>query len=267
MDISKKRQLVIVADDAGRSESIDRGIEKACEAGLITCFDVMVDCMGAVPRSIDLKQRFSNIDLGLHVDIGSLLGRLGHDDTTLSVVIQVLHTRLFRMWLRKFVSTAIRKQLICFKNAFGFYPDHISGHIIPLLNSSGYPKHWLIKHIDHLFSEATRRSPIRGVDTIPVRHHRLRWLFIDKVGLGQAIKTPEQFARKLKHISDTTEGIVELIVHPGDKIRDGDKPLRSLFTAGMRNRDLEGLRQIISSGVIESAGFELLSPSQAFAIK
>src|SRR5688572_24307126 len=61
------RRLVISSDDLGMSESVNRGIRKACDRGVLTSTNLMVPCPWFEHGAQLL--RGADVDLGVHLTL------------------------------------------------------------------------------------------------------------------------------------------------------------------------------------------------------
>lgn len=85
-----------------------------------------------------------------------------------------------------------------------------------------------------------------------VRHNLYSW---NTDAMRRNPRSPEEFAQELR--STPGHGPVEFVLHPALPEK-GDASLNMLFDAQMRIFDLESAIEIIRSGVIERAGFEIV---------
>jgi len=60
------RYLVVVADDFGRSASVNRAVAMACDSGLLTAVSLMA-CGNAFEEAVDLTAGYPRLSVGLHV--------------------------------------------------------------------------------------------------------------------------------------------------------------------------------------------------------
>src|SRR3954449_3190856 len=68
------RSLIVNADDFGLSEGINRGIIKTHTSGIVTSASLMV-CQPAAGDAANLAFRYSDMSIGLHIDLGEWVYR------------------------------------------------------------------------------------------------------------------------------------------------------------------------------------------------
>jgi predicted glycoside hydrolase/deacetylase ChbG (UPF0249 family) len=70
-ELMSGRRLIVTADDYGAMRSIDDGIMKALEEGFVNTVSALVSYSRSVDSIIELKSRYPNVPVGLHVSITS----------------------------------------------------------------------------------------------------------------------------------------------------------------------------------------------------
>lgn len=113
-----KRWLIVNADDFGLSRETNLGIFQAHEHGIVTSASLMVG-QSATQHAIEQSQRFPDLSLGLHVDLGEWNYRDGE----------------WRPWREivplddvAAVEVEILRQLGSFQQLAGRDPTHIDSH-------------------------------------------------------------------------------------------------------------------------------------------
>jgi predicted glycoside hydrolase/deacetylase ChbG (UPF0249 family) len=186
------KELVVNADDFGRSEAINRGIVEAHERGIVTSASLMV-CWDAAAAAAYARGR-PQLGVGLHLDLGEWVHR---DGTWVAVYERV------DVGDRTAVSEELDRQLETFEKLLGHPPTHIDSH----------------QHV-HM------REPVREVVVavassldVPVRRISpsiaYRGEFYARTRSGEPFPqgiTPENLARI---VASVTDGVTELACHPG----------------------------------------------------
>jgi chitin disaccharide deacetylase len=187
------KELVVNADDFGRSAAINRGIAEAHERGIVTSASLMVRWPAAGGAAAYARSR-SRLGVGLHLDLGDWAYRGG---TWVALYERVDVTDLHA------VSEELDRQLTAFQALLGCPPTHLDSH-----------QH---VHLDGAVREAVVATG-RSLD-VPVRRITssiaYRGDFYGQTGQGEPLPeriTPEALVAILGTLS---EGVTELACHPG----------------------------------------------------
>ena len=115
-DVFPNKKLVVIADDYGFTESVNKGIEKAFSEGIITEISLMVNSKAS-------KQAFSTIkknkmkNVGIHIDFST--GKIMHEKDYID---------LFEKKSYKEVSKMFQDEIRKFERGIKKSPTHITSH-------------------------------------------------------------------------------------------------------------------------------------------
>jgi chitin disaccharide deacetylase len=113
-----RRELIVNADDFGRSRGVNRGIARAHEHGVVTSASLMVR-WPAAPEAARYARQRPDLSLGLHVDLGEWEYRDGTWEPAYVVVDTYDPVE---------VREAIAAQLAAFRDLVGRDPTHLDTH-------------------------------------------------------------------------------------------------------------------------------------------
>jgi predicted glycoside hydrolase/deacetylase ChbG (UPF0249 family) len=207
--MSGRKYLIVNADDFGRSPSVNRGIIKAHECGIVTSASLMVRWPAAAAAAA-YGQEHPRLSLGLHVDLSEWTYRKG-EWVPLYEVVPVADLNA--------VEGEVSHQLLTFRRLVGKNPTHMDSH----------------QHV-HL------REPIRSVmiETarnlgVPLRHcgSRARYCgdFYGQTAEGTSLPDMISVGHLIEILSGLPAGLVELGCHPGEG--------NDLDTMYLREREIE----------------------------
>jgi predicted glycoside hydrolase/deacetylase ChbG (UPF0249 family) len=109
--------LIVNADDFGRSSSINRGVARAHDEGIVTSTSAMVR-WPAVEESAAMARDRPDLSVGLHFDLSEWVYRDGD------------WTRLYEVVAddRAAIEAELAARLAQFISAFGRQPTHLDSH-------------------------------------------------------------------------------------------------------------------------------------------
>jgi predicted glycoside hydrolase/deacetylase ChbG (UPF0249 family) len=199
-----KRQLIVNADDFGLSSSVNQGIIKAHEQGIVTSTSLMVGWPGAAEAATYSREHW-DLSFGLHVDLGEWAYRDGAWVPLYEVV---------PMEDIAAVSDQISYQLDTFRRLVGKDPTHIDSH-----------------------QHAHLREPVRSIVidvarhlAVPLRHYssEIRYCgdFYGQTVEGLSFPYGISVDRLMRILAALPPGLTELCCHPGEGV-DLDTMYRS----------------------------------------
>jgi chitin disaccharide deacetylase len=112
------RELVVNADDLGRSPGINRGIARAHLEGIVTSASLMVR-QPAAEAAADLVQELPELDVGLHVDLAEWAAKPSGWTPLYAFVDDQDELA---------VAQEVERQLLRFETLVGRLPDHLDSH-------------------------------------------------------------------------------------------------------------------------------------------
>jgi predicted glycoside hydrolase/deacetylase ChbG (UPF0249 family) len=187
------KELVVNADDFGRSDAVNRGVAEAHERGIVTSASLMV-CWDAADAAAAYARRRPRLGVGLHLDLGEWVHR-GQEWVTLYERADLSNPDA--------VSEELDRQLRTFERLLDSPPTHIDSH----------------QHV-HL-REPVREAVIAAASSLDVPVRRIspsiayRGEFYGQTPSGEPFPqgiTPENLARI---VASVTDGVTELACHPG----------------------------------------------------
>jgi chitin disaccharide deacetylase len=233
------RQLIVNADDFGRTRGVSAGIIRAHLDGIVTSTTAMMNLPGVVPDLHQARTEAPNLGLGVHLNFtvgrpllpaewcASLVDEHGHFLTR-----DVLMTQPDRINPDE-LRAELKSQITTFKNAMDRLPDHLDAHQFvhlypPLFRvyldlAEGFKLPLRIP-FPQLVAELDQVPPIIGdvpVETAKSMLHADRQFLIER-----EFKAPDHFvatffdrqatvAHLLSVIENLPDGTTELMTHPG----------------------------------------------------
>ena len=233
-------ELIVNADDFGMSATVNRGIVRAHEHGIVTSVSLMV-LREAAGEAAAYGRSHPALSVGLHVDLGEWIYRHG-EWQPLRVVVPLED--------RGAVGAEIGRQLEAFRALAGRNPTHLDSH-------------------QHVHREEAVHSVMRALADelgVPLRHFNDTVHYSgefygqgkDGVEMEHAIAVPALAGL----VSRLPAGVTELCCHPGDEEQLGEqygraRPVelealcdgrvrRALAARGVRLRSFHGLQSPVS---------------------
>ena len=248
--MNSSKSLILVCDDAGYT-SVNRGIQRLVDAtGKPVSAEFMITQPGAVESARGMG-REPLVSRGLHFEISGITDA---DRFHLGKALMAAGTSLGEeAGIRAQATVDAPQQLAIFRDALGVEPDHISTHGDFNVDKDGQVMPWWRDLVHKMFGD---NPPPMQLDIKHVRHNKYGW---NRVGTRRPPLTPEEFGDVLRGVRDDHD-VIEFVMHPAYP-QTGDSPIDMLFDADMRIADLNSAIDIIRSGVIEAAGFEIVPMS------
>jgi chitin disaccharide deacetylase len=226
-----RRELIVNADDFGRSPGINRGVLEAYQHGVVTSASLMT-LWPASAAAADAADDHPGLGLGLHVDLGEWIFRDGAWRCTyLRVPIGD----------RAAITSEVRRQLRAFRRLVGRDPTHLDSH----------------QHVHR--EEPVTSALLQLADElgVPLRHAsddvRCCGDFFGQTAHGERLEEAIGVDGLLRTLELLGLGTTELVCHPGYAT--------DLVTAYRREREVE-VRTLcddrIGSAVVQQ-GFTLRS--------
>lgn len=248
---TRQRMLIVNADDLGMADAVNRGIVAAHRRGIVTSATAMTN-VPAAQRAAELVRREAPaMGLGLHVNLSfgtpvlppeKVPSLVDHDGAFLSVTRGL---GLPQHWNRTDIEAEVRAQFERFVAFVGRPPDHVDAH--QLVSSLSIPCRAVVLELARTHGLAVRRSrttwfgPLerlmstrralpgglaRLVDRIPRPWHQRPMgertpLSTDGLDL-RFFGENATVATLLRVIDELTEGVTELVCHPGYDGEEGD---------------------------------------------
>lgn len=216
VSMSKRKLLIVNADDFGYYKAADEGIVKAVNQGIVTSATVVVN----MPRAENLPhivKEMPELLLGIHFN-------LTHGKPVCSRVPSLVdgkgmfcHTAeaLALKASAEDIALELEAQLMYFNEIFGKPPSHIDSH------KHIHRKTNILKAV--VSGARKQKLPVRS--NSPYVHYSLKNagvattdFFIGDVSVGP-FWTKEKLYETLRHLS---EGVTELMCHPGYVDKHGD---------------------------------------------
>jgi predicted glycoside hydrolase/deacetylase ChbG (UPF0249 family) len=112
------KYLIVNADDFGQSHGVNRGIVQAHRLGIVTSASLMVR-WPAAPEAASYARKHPSLSLGLHVDLGEKVFRVGEWVPLYTVV---------PLQDKSAIAAEVSRQLDLFRRLMGRGPSHIDSH-------------------------------------------------------------------------------------------------------------------------------------------
>jgi chitin disaccharide deacetylase len=239
-----RRELIVNADDFGRSPGINRGVAAAHERGIVTSASLMVRWPAARAAAAYAREH-PELGVGLHVDLGEWVIRDGAWTSSYVVVALCESSR---------VETEVERQLGLFRKLVGHDPTHLDSH-------------------QHVHDEEPVRSVLERISLrlgVPLRSvsEGVRYCggLYGQTAHGEPLPdriTPDALVRILRSVRP---GVTELGCHPGF----GD----DAASPYARERELEvatlcdpRVREAVASCGIVLRSFDGIAASSAPAVR
>jgi chitin disaccharide deacetylase len=189
-----RREVIVNADDFGRSEGINRGVIVAHAAGIVTSASLMVRWPAAQAAG-EFAQHSDDLSVGLHFDLGEWAYGGGRWVSVYDVASPESTTA---------VEAELHAQLERFRELTGRDPTHIDSH----QHVHGHDP------VATVVSNTARRLdvPVRG-DT---PHVRSLGDFHGQTGNGEPYPEGVSVEALTALIRELPAGVTELVVHPGE---------------------------------------------------
>jgi hopanoid biosynthesis associated protein HpnK len=273
--------LVVVADDFGRSSSVNEAVAEAHDKGIVTSVSIMPGGKG-FEEAVLIARRSDRLSTGLHVtlcdgrsvlpkqEIPDLVDGTGHFEKNAARAWLKYSRRALRQQIEREVEAQfdiLEKAGITITHVDSHHHLHMHPGIFPLVcgHASARGVRWIrIVHepISRLFFTG-RRGAAPFIEwavfgCLAARHRRtaegqgLR--FADRVyGLSTTGSLDEpRVTEMLERMNDT--GIYEMFVHPVSTTTAGRRELRAITSEAVR-------RRIVSAG-IRLMGYRELNPPE-----
>jgi chitin disaccharide deacetylase len=235
----EKVQLIVNADDFGRSRGINRGVIECHDHGILTSASLMT-VWPASREAAELTRSRPRLSVGLHVDLGEWLYRDGEWDCTyLRVPLED----------ERAVHAELERQLRVFRHLMGRDPTHLDSH-------------------QHVHREEPVRTTVLELGHrlgVPVRHesHAIHYRgdFFGQTQTGETNVAALSVEALIGVFGTLDRGTTELGCHPGYA--------DDLATAYRRERALEvmTLRDTRVRSMLESLEIALVSFSNAAPVR
>ena len=222
--------LIVNADDFGRSSSINRGVARAHDEGIVTSTSAMVR-WPAVEEAAAMARDRPDLSVGLHFDLSEWVYRDGDWMPLYQVVADD----------RTAVEAELAAQLAQFISLFGRQPTHLDSH---------QHRH-LEEPVRSVVVEAGSRLgvPVRGCSAGVA----YRGDFYGQTGTGEPLPEAITVEALLRLLASLPPGVTELGCHPAAE------PEEESTYSTERPRELEALCDPRVRGAVQAEGIELRS--------
>ena len=232
-DATKRKYLIVNADDFGLSEGVNRGVIEAHERGIVTSASLMIT-QPAAEAAAEYARSRPELSIGLHVDLGEWVRDGDGEGASWKRLYTVVATDD-----REAVTEEVVSQVRRFRRIVGREPTHIDSH----------------QHVH-------RQYPVRDVVFrtgrtlgIPVRHFSRSVTYCGKFyGQGEHNAPQPQNISVEALLAILAElpagGVTELACHPGDE-ETLESPYRAERRLEVRTLTDERVRRAIGeNGII-----------------
>ncbi len=247
------KHLVIVADDFGFSDGVNKGTIEAYKEGILTQMDFMVNCPGSESAvQLVLEQRIK--DVGIHLSLMDLVGTgkyLRTED----------YEKLLDDESPQTLQQKIKEEFKKFEGMFDMYPTHISGHhqvhqhekvIDAVAEYAG--AHGIYVRKSARFSDGKNlKQDVLADDKIKQAGGKITDYIFEHI-VGEYDEVIEGFNNNLSIVDDNS--VTEIFLHPG-YLDETLKKYTSLLDD--RERDLKLLKDPNFKNGLTSMGFEIVS--------
>lgn len=277
------RQLIVNADDFGRSRGVSDGILCAHRDGIVTSATVMMNMPGVAHDLLRAVSETPQLGLGVHLTftagrpllpvdwVGSLVDEHGHFWPQDAIMQQPMRLNPDELM------SELTAQVNTFKNALGRLPDHLDAHhfvhlypplfrvYLDLADKLNLPirlpiprRPAALEHVPALLSRLSPEAlePILQAD----------WALLER----RSIRAPDHFvmsffgpdtsvADLLDLLAHLPDGVTELMTHPGL----ADEHLRAESSYNVeRERELATLTDPQALAQVQELGIELITYAQ-----
>ena len=188
------KQLIVNADEFGRSLGVNGGVIEAHESGIVTSASLMVRWPAAAQAAADSRKQ-PKLSLGLHVDLGEWRYR----DGAWKALYEVVPLDDVNI-----VKEEVTRQLVTFHDLVGKRPTHMNSH-------------------QHVHVREPARSVLREVARfldIPLRHFNPGVHYCGKFygQTAEGLPLPDAISAHslVKILRTLPDGVTELGCHPGE---------------------------------------------------
>lgn len=193
MSHEARRELIVNADDFGRSRGINRGVIDCHDRGIVTSASLMTLWPASREAATAAATR-PRLSLGLHLDLGEWYCRAGSWECTyLRVALED----------EPAVRAEAERQLRAFRRLVGRDPTHLDSH----------------QHVHREEPARTVLVQLGRMFGVPVRHEspfiRYRGDFFGQGRTGESIPAALSVEALLAVLSTLEQGTTELGCHPG----------------------------------------------------
>src|SRR5512135_1612901 len=277
------KQLIINADDFGRTRSVSDGILRAHQDGIVTSTTAMMNMIGVTADLSKAKMNAPDLGLGVHLTftagrpllppewVSSLIDKHGAFLTQAAIIANPAHINIDEL------KSELKAQINTFKNAMDKMPDHLDAHhfvhILPRLFAAyldladefklpiriPFPRDEtelatldqpadLFAGVDRSTAETLIRADWELLASHTIRTSDRCWLSFhgDNVSIDNLLKMLEQLP----------DGVTELMTHPclvDDELRAGST------YAVQREKELAVLSDPKVKARIQELGIELIT--------
>lgn len=263
MERDDKKRVVIVADDFGRSPSVNQAVAEAHDRGILTTASIMAGGE-AFEEAVQIARSRSRLSVGLHVTLCD--GRAVLPQSAVPDLVDA--SGLFekspsQAWMKytragflQQLDAEIEAQFVRLKEA-GIQPTHVDGHhhlhMHPLIftilcrHASRSGVRWVRIPREPLSLVFRSRTASRGA--MPF----IEWVVFGMLGISHARKvrkyglhaahtvyglsrTGQIDEQYLLDIIAGADGFVEIFTHPDKATEDGRRELEALTSAAVRER-------------------------------
>jgi predicted glycoside hydrolase/deacetylase ChbG (UPF0249 family) len=226
------RRLIVNADDFGLSLGVNAGIIRAHERGIVTATSLMVrwpaaDAAAAYARS------HSQLDVGLHIDLGESIYRNGNWEMLYEVVAPDDASA---------VAAEVDRQLAIFRGLLGRDPSHIDSH-------------------QHVHRDEPARSIIAAVAhrlRVPLRHFTPGFQywgqFYGQSDTGESYPELIGVEALIALLGSLPDGVTELGCHPAS-IHDTNSMYGTERIGELQSLCDDRIRAAVAIGQIELSNF------------
>lgn len=268
---TRRRRLIVNADDFGRSSEINEAVARAHDDGILTTASLMVNCSHA-GEALEMARKRPRLGVGLHLvllcgrsalkptEIPSLVNSHYHfTDSPLGAGLKYFFRPGLRSELRKEIQAQVQKFQVT-----GLHCDHINGHLNIHLHPSILP----------IVVKVAKRSGIQGIRltrdplTVNLAIAQGNWLYrlshaLIFTGLS-LYANPKIRSQGLKSTERTFGLLQNARVHEDYLIRllsalpQGDSEIYSHPSTKEFHHELDALTSPRTRKVIQDRGIELI---------
>jgi chitin disaccharide deacetylase len=225
------RVLIVNADDFGLSSSVNRGVARAHDDGIVTSASAMVR-QDAIEEAAQLAGERPRLAVGLHLDLSEWVYHDGEWVPLYEVVVAED---------REAVEAEVAAQLAGFVSVFGRQPTHLDSHQHQHLEDP----------VRSVLVEAGERLGIPVRSCTPEIEYRGD--FYGQTGQGDPFPEAITVDALVRLLSSLPDGITELGCHPAAEPEDG-----STYSSE-RPLELEALCDSRVKASVQAGGIELRS--------